>query len=182
MSELITLHPEYAEWIRNVGANFKQCQIKAASKVNEEMLRFYWNLGRDIVLIVNYAEYGSKFFQNLSYDLRKELPDVKSFSVTNLKYMKYFYEMYCRDVNCQQVVDDSVAKINQQPVDDFIDERIFHIPWGHHIQILGKCKGNQEKALFFVYRTIENNWSRSVLMNFLDTNLYERQGKAIRAC
>ena len=61
MGELITLHPEYAEWIRNVGANFKQCQIKAASKVNEEMLRFYWNLGRDIASMVNYADYGSKF-------------------------------------------------------------------------------------------------------------------------
>lgn len=56
------------------------------------------------------------------------------------------------------------------------DERIFHIPWGHHIQILGKCK---EKALFFVYKTIENNWSRAVILNFLDTNLYECKGKAI---
>lgn len=50
---------------------------------------------------------------------------------------------------------------------------------GHQIQILGKCKGNQDKALFFVKKTIENNWSRAVLMNFLDTNLYEREGKAI---
>ena len=126
MSELITLHPEYAEWIRNVGKNFKQCQIKAASKVNEEMLRFYWSLGRDIALFIYHAEYGSKFFEKLSSDLQKELPDVKSFSVTNLKYMKYFYQMYCRDKNRQQVV----------------DERIFHIPLGHHIQILGKCKEN----------------------------------------
>lgn len=179
MSELITLHPEYAEWIRNVGKNFKQCQIKAASKVNEEMLRFYWSLGRDIALFIYHAEYGSKFFEKLSSDLQKELPDVKSFSVTNLKYMKYFYQMYCRDKNRQQVVDDSSAKLSQQTVNDFVDERIFHIPWGHHIQILGKCKGNQEKALFFVYKTIENNWSRAVLLNFLDTNLYERQGKAI---
>lgn len=179
MSELISIHPEYAEWIKNVGANFKQCQIKAASKVNEEMLRFYWNLGRDIALIVNNAKYGSNFFRNLSVDLQKELPDVKSFSVTNLKYMKYFYEMYCCNANRQQLVNDSAKKISQQSVDDFIDEKIFRIPWGHHIQILGKCKGNQEKALFFVYKTIENNWSRAVLMNFLDTKLYERQGKAI---
>lgn len=131
------------------------------------MLRFYWNLGKDIALIINRAGYGSEFYKNLSADLQKELPDVRSFSVTNLKYMKYFYEMYCRDANRQQLVD------------DFIDERIFHIPWGHHIQILSKCKGHQEKALFFVYKTIENNWSRSVLINFLDTNLYERQGKAV---
>ncbi len=35
------------------------------------------------------------------------------------------------------------------------------------------------KALFFVKKTYENNWSRAVLLNFLDTNLYEREGKAI---
>ena len=56
---------------------------------------------------------------------------------------------------------------------------IFKIPWGHHIQILTKCKSNRDKALYFVRQTMNNNWFRAVLMNFLDTNLYERDGKAI---
>lgn len=56
---------------------------------------------------------------------------------------------------------------------------IFRIPWGHHIQILTKCKGNRDKALYFVRQTLKNNWSRAVLMNFLETELYERDGKAI---
>ena len=84
--------------------------------------------------MVNQADYGTNFYQNLSIDLQKELPDVKSFSVTNLKYMKYFYEMYCIDTNRQQVVNDLNMGFGQQLVDDFIDERIFHIPWGHHIR------------------------------------------------
>lgn len=33
--------------------------------------------------------------------------------------------------------------------------------------------------MFFVQKTLENGWSRNVLLNFMDTNLYERQGKAI---
>ena len=76
--------------------------------------------------------------------------------------MKYFYELYI-DENRQQPVDDS----------------IFRIPWGHHIQIMTKCRDDCSKAVFFVKKTYENNWSRAVLLNFLDTNLYERQGKAI---
>ncbi len=56
---------------------------------------------------------------------------------------------------------------------------IFRVPWGHNKLIIDKCKGNLPKALFYVSKTLENNWSRSVLMNFLDTDLYERQGKAI---
>ena len=45
--------------------------------------------------------------------------------------------------------------------------------------IIDKCKNNTEKALFYVQKTLENSWSRDVLLNFLDSDLYERQGKAI---
>lgn len=79
--------------------------------------------------------------------MQDALPDVKSFSVTNLKYMKYFYDLY-NNSNRQQLVDDSDTRICQQAVDDCI----FMIPWGHHIQIINKCKGNLDKALFFVKR------------------------------
>ena len=56
---------------------------------------------------------------------------------------------------------------------------LFSIPWGHHVQIINRCSGDVNKALFYVRKTAEFNWSRSVLMNFLDTGLYERDGKAI---
>ena len=57
-------------------------------------------------------------------------------------------------------------------------EKLFSIPWGHHRYIIDKCK-NVEEAIFFVNKVRENNWSRDVLLNFLDTNLYKREGKAI---
>lgn len=41
MSQLIKIDEEYAEWIQSVGAGFKSMQVKAATKVNQEMLRFY---------------------------------------------------------------------------------------------------------------------------------------------
>ena len=56
---------------------------------------------------------------------------------------------------------------------------VFRIPWGHNRTIIDKCKNNVDKALFYVRKTLENNWSRDVLVNFLDTDLFERQGKAI---
>ena len=79
----------------------------------------------------------------------------------------YFYEMYPTAENRQQAVDDSEMQL------------IFRIPWGHHTILLNKCKGNQQKALFYVKKTIENNWSRAVLQNQLSTSLYEREGKAL---
>ena len=57
-------------------------------------------------------------------------------------------------------------------------EELFSIPWGHHRYIIDKCK-DVDKALFFVRKIHENNWSRDVLLNFLSTDLYEREGKAV---
>ena len=122
--------------------------------------------------------YGSDFFKTLSADLCKELPDVKAFSVTNLRYMKRFYELYPNAENLPQpVADSSVSNLPQAVADS--EQLVFCIPWGHNRTIIDKCRDNPAKALFFVKETIENNWSRAVLLNFLDTDLYERKGKAI---
>ena len=191
MSSLIKTDVRYRNWIKAVSKRFRQSQLKAAVKVNDEMLRFYWGLGRDISLLSKEADYGSNFYKTISGDLKDVFPDIKSFSPTNLKYMRYFYEMYPAVGIRQQTADELVIPENRpqlvdgfdqtenrpQPVDDL--EMIFYIPWGHNRMILDKCKGNPEKALFYVKKTLENNWSRAVLMNFLDTDLYERQGKAI---
>ena len=57
-------------------------------------------------------------------------------------------------------------------------EILFSIPWTHHQKIIDKVKGDSQKALFFVRKTLENNWGRGTLLNFLSTDLYERQGAA----
>lgn len=86
--------------------------------------------------------------------------------------------MYPLAGNRPQLVDDlKEAEIRPQSVDDF--DVVFYIPWGHNRYILDKCKGDSQKALFYVKKTLENNWSRDVLLNFLDTDLFERQGKAV---
>jgi predicted nuclease of restriction endonuclease-like (RecB) superfamily len=38
---------------------------------------------------------------------------------------------------------------------------------------------NQNDALFYIQKTIENNWSRAVLEYHIETQLHSRQGKAI---
>lgn len=180
MSNLIKIDKEYKDWISDVSKRFRKSQLKAAVKVNEEMLRFYWTMGRDIAKMSNEAKYGSQFYNTISTDLKDIFPDIKSFSPTNLKYMRYFYEMYPTAEICQKVVDESETSENrQQLADESGLQWIFRIPWGHHMFLLDKCKENQEKALFYVKKTIENNWSRAVMQNQVSSNLYEREGKAL---
>lgn len=49
MSKLIKTDAEYARWIHELKERYRSSQIKAATRVNQKMLRFYWSLGRDIV-------------------------------------------------------------------------------------------------------------------------------------
>lgn len=179
MNSLIKSDESYKKWIEEVSDRFRLSQIKAAVKVNNEMLRFYFSLGRDISSMVQGARYGSEFYKTVSSDLKKVFPEVHSFSITNLKYMKYFYELYPVSVNRPQVGDDLRKNQNSPQLGDDFQNQFFSIPWGHNKLIIDKCKGNYDKAIFYVQKTIENNWSRAVLLNFLDTDLYERQGKAI---
>lgn len=178
MNNIVPIDDNYKKWLSDLSDRFRSSQIKAAVRVNSEMLQFYWSIGRDISQMELNAKYGSGFYKRLSRDLKDLLPDVKSFSETNLRYMAWFYELY--SINPQQAVVDLDNDEKMLPsCNDYISNTIFSIPWGHHVVIIGKCRNDQQKALFYVNEVIENNWSRAVLLNFLDTDLYERQGKAI---
>lgn len=157
------LDNEYRQWVKQLNARYRRDRIKAAVSVNGLLIEYYWNLGKDIVSKDADNKYGSKFYARLSADLRKELPEVEGLSETNIRYSRRFYTLYCSTTeNLPQLVED-----------------LQKIPWGHHRCIIDKCAGNVNKALFYVRQTFNNGWSRAVLLNFIDTDLYERQGKAI---
>lgn len=178
MKTIIQIDDNYKNWLEELSDRFRSSQIKAAIRVNNEMLRFYWSLGRDISQMELSAKYGSGFYKKLSTDLKNVLPGVRAFSETNLRYIVWFYELYSSNSQ-QAVVELNIAEKQLPSVNDYVNESIFSIPWGHHVAIIGKCRSDQQKALFYVNKVIENNWSRAVLLNFLDTDLYDRHGKAV---
>lgn len=203
MQQITITDTSYTQWVEQLSQRYRQSQLKAAVKVNREMLRFYWSLGRDIVALKAEARWGSKFMKNLSRDLKHMMPDATCFSETNLKYMRYFYEMYsflventslplvnANDRICPQPGDEMLVSISPQVGDqipnaiwpqvvDKITEDIFAIPWGHHKLLIDKYKQSPKTALFYIRKTIKEGWSRDMLLNFISTNLYEREGKAL---
>ena len=163
MTKELAVDSNYDTWIETLKKNIYSAQIKASIAVNEEMLRLYWNLGKDICDRQFESSYGSKFFETLSKDLKNTFPDVQGFSVSNLKYIKRFYLFY--------------QDIPHQLGDEF-ENQIFVIPWRHHIEIFTRAK-SAEEALFFVQKTKENGWSRAMLINMMDTRLFETKGNTV---
>ncbi len=189
------LDNEYREWVKTLAVRYRNSQIKAAVKINSEKLFFNWMLGRDIVEMHVEERWGESVIVQLSKDLRLELPGVDGLSKSNIYYCKRFYSLYNQyDVFFQQLVGkieaESFGGLNSLEKLPLPDEQIsptkfqqlvgiFQIPWGHHCVIMDYVKGDTDKALFFVRKTIENGWSRAMLLNWIDTGLYEREGKAI---
>ena len=139
----------YRKWIAELKTRYRATQIKAAVAVNSAMLEFYWDLGRDIAAMYPGKKRNAHFFENLSNDLCLDIPNPIGLSPTNIKYSKYFYELYSYR---QQLVDD-----NEVVAD------LMKVPWGHHVVIIGKSKRDRDKALFYVRKTVENGWSRTDL-------------------
>lgn len=169
MAENMTLagNSEFKSWVSQLKKDIRSAQVKAAIKVNTELLRLYWRMGSDICEKQKSATWGDGWLKELSRELMAEFPDMKGFSHRNLKYIRQWYEFYN-----QQLI------IGQQPVAQISEDVFFSVPWGHHLYIISQCN-DVERAVFYLNKTVENGWSRAVLLNFLDTNLYERQGKAV---
>ncbi|MBR5604772.1 MAG: DUF1016 domain-containing protein, partial [Bacteroidales bacterium] len=75
---------EYKNWIVDLKLRIRQSQIKAAVKVNTELLRLYWQMGSEIVEKQKNAHWGDGFLKQLSNDLMSDFPDMKGFSYRNL--------------------------------------------------------------------------------------------------
>ena len=168
--------PEYAQLLGRLKERFRRSQIKAAVKVNTEMLEFYWSMGREISHLHQSAKWGTAFFDCLSLDLKAEFPNQTGFSATSIKTAVRWYRFYNKtDTIIQQPAEEN----RQQVVADLeMPVEFGQVPWGHHIQIFTHSKSIPE-ALFYIDKTIENGWSRSELEAEIDDDLYNKQSKAV---
>lgn len=157
---LMILDNDYKIWITQIKEKVRQTQIKASIKVNYELLNLYWELGREIISKESNAVWGDRFLTVMSQDLRKEFPDITGFSLSNLHNIRYWYKFY------------------QPHLTTDMESMIKSIPWGHNQRIMYKCQ-NVDEALFYVRKTMDNGWSRSVLEHQIESGLFQRQGNAI---
>ena len=165
--ELTIIDKDYIRWVEDLSVRYRQSQIRAAVRVNRELLKYYWELGRDIEEMRVEERWGEKVIKNLSVDLQRKNLNATGLSRTNIYYAKKFYLLYSQ-----------YLKVVPQPVGQ-LEEMLFSIPWGHHRYLMDRYGKEPAKALFYVRKTMEEGWSRDTLLNFMDNGLYEREGKAL---
>ena len=196
----LTLDKDYTEWIIDLKQRYRNSQVKAAVKVNSEQLLFNWQLGRDLVIRKAEEKWGAGIVEQISLDLQAEFPNVKGFSARNLWNMKKWYTFYSTNDSFESTIRqlDSILDNNQklqqvaaeihetcssaklqQAVAEIEFPTVFSfVPWGHHIEIITKCKDIDE-ALFYIKRTIERGLSRAALDDCIRADLFHTSGAAL---
>jgi predicted nuclease of restriction endonuclease-like (RecB) superfamily len=157
MANNLSIPEDYHDFLRELKARILQAQVRAVLSVNRELVLLYWQMGRDILNRQQQEGWGAKIIENLATDLRTAFPEMKGFSPRNLKYMRSFAETY--------------------PDEQFVQQVVAQIPWGHNLRILDAVKDPIERE-WYIRQTIEQGWSRNVLVHQIETGLYRRQGKA----
>ncbi|MDB4903927.1 MAG: hypothetical protein JWQ63_3208 [Mucilaginibacter sp.] len=176
------LENSYTLIVAQIRAEIETARLKAAISVNQHLLMLYWKIGNIILEQQNSEGWGTKVIERLSSDLRKEFPDMKATSVRNLKYMRAFADAYpefmqqfAAQIHSNSIVQPAVAQLNN---DLIMQPAVAQIPWSHNVAILDRVKNSKERV-FYAQKTLENSWSRNVLIHQIESGLYHRQGKAI---
>jgi predicted nuclease of restriction endonuclease-like (RecB) superfamily len=146
------LDKDFKKIIDNIKQEIQKTQYKVAIESNINLISMYFRLGK--ILNDNY-EYGNKFIDEVSKDLKMEFPNSTGFSVRNLKYMKKFYLEYKDDEEVQQLV--------------------AQVPWGHNIILMEKVKDKEVRKVY-IEGILKNGWGRNMLSIQIDNGYHLRIG------
>jgi predicted nuclease of restriction endonuclease-like (RecB) superfamily len=180
----------YVEFLQEVKARVQNAQVRAALAVNHELVLLYWGIGAEISQRMRQNLWGTKVVDRLADDLKKEFPSMQGFSLRNLRYMRTFAEAWegaivqqpvgqptSKEKHASIVQEVSAQSTSTEPP-AILQQVVAKLPWGHNILLLEKLTLREER-LWYAQQTIENGWSRNVLVHQIESKLYQRQGKAV---
>lgn len=150
----MVLEKDFKETIVNIKNEIINTQTQILSDANGRLINLYFKLGK---ILNDNSKWGDKFIEKLEVELKLDFPNTKGFSARNLRRMKRFYLEY-KD---EEILPPAVAKL----------------PWTHNIMLLEKIK-DKEKRFWYANEAANCNWSKVVLDNQIDMNLYERKALA----
>lgn len=153
----LPLPADYGPLLEELKERIRTAQVRAALSVNRDLVLLYWQIGQRILELQQAQGWGTKVIERLSRDLRREFPQMKGFSRSNLLYMRAFAEAW--------------------PDEEFVQQAAGQIPWFHNCLILDRIK-DPEHRVWYLQQTVVNGWSRNVLASQIETQLHERLGQA----
>jgi predicted nuclease of restriction endonuclease-like (RecB) superfamily len=148
----------YEEWLHTLKDRIRSAQTRAVAAANRELVLLYWHIGREILERQKLRGWGAKVVDQLARDLKKEFPEMKGLSRSNLLYMRAFAQAW--------------------PDEKFVQAVLGQLSWYHQIALLEKLKAPTERE-WYAQAAIDHGWSRNVLVLQIENRTHQRQGAAI---
>jgi predicted nuclease of restriction endonuclease-like (RecB) superfamily len=153
----LDLPADYPQLLSDLKTQIREAQIRASLAVHHELVFLYWQIGRSLEERMVLAGWGTKLITQLARDLKLEFPDVQGFSPRNLRYMRVFAQAWQDPAILQAVL----AKLS----------------WYHNIALIEKLE-TRELRLWYAQKTLEDGWSRNVLVMQIESQAHHRFGAA----
>ena len=142
---------KYFEVLNDIKNTLVVTRNRVVENVNKELILMYYNIG--LKLIEN-NKWGSSFIDTLAKDLKMEFPTMKGMSARNLRYMQKFAMEFEND--------------------EFLQHDVAKLPWSSITTIMDQAKGEEQRR-WYIIQSIQNGWSRPIIIHQIESKLYERQ-------
>lgn len=144
---------DYQHFLIDVKNRIRSAQYEAMKAVNHEMIRLYWDIGKQITDKQKELGWGKSVVETLSKDLQNEFPGIQGFGSRNIWYMQQFFSEY----QGNEILQPLVAEIS----------------WSKHIVIMTRCKDVQQRQ-FYILATKKFGWTKDLLINKIELQSYEK--------
>ena len=84
-AELSEMDEFYPAFIKNLIEDIHKTRISVVLQANSSMMMLYWKIGNAILEKQKSLGWGAKVIDRISYDLKKNFPEMKGFSPRNIK-------------------------------------------------------------------------------------------------
>ena len=182
---------QYKQAVSVIKEAILHSQYRAAKMITGEELSLNFGIGAYVSNRSRQEKWGTSIIDNISEQLRRELPGLRGFSARSIRNMRTFYEYWKQYLILQPSAAKLQLSINQDTIDiecfslqkwspvaiEINREEFLGISFSHHLEILQKTKDIQE-VLFYIHQTVLHKWDKYDLRNRLKEGLYQKQGTA----
>ena len=168
-----------------------QSQSRAVRMISGTQLSLYFGVGLYVSANSRKGTWGTAAIDEISEQLRKELPGLRGFSAKNIRNMRQFAEFWQpflihSPMASKMDIDDLQNEIEYDrfsltkwsPLASEINrEEFLGISFSHHMEILHKTK-NVEEVLRCIHEAVVHQWDKYTLRNVLKVGIPEPEGTA----
>jgi predicted nuclease of restriction endonuclease-like (RecB) superfamily len=161
----------YTELLSELKDRIRRAQVRAAVAASRELIRLYWDIGREIVERQKQDRWGTGVVDRLATDLQNSFPGIEGFSARNMRRMRAFYLAYASE---EAILSQLAAELGTERLPQVLTK----LPWFHNVVLIEKLKRLAER-LWYAEKIVEHGWSRAVLVHQIELDAYGRKGRAI---